>query len=74
MKAINQNEFMSKTKHRNICVVLNHTEHLLILTSVVTGCISFSAFIFLVGISIGIATSAVQLKIYAITAGIKTYK
>ena len=53
---------MSKKKHRNICVVLNYTEHLLILTFVVTGCISVSAFTFL------------GVKIYAITAGIKTYK
>ena len=49
-------------------------EHLLILTSAVTGCVSISAFSSLVGLPIGTASSAVALKICAITAGIKKYK
>ena len=49
-------------------------EHLLILTSTVTGCVSISAFSSLVGLPIGTASSAVALKICAITAGIKKYK
>ena len=49
-------------------------EHLLILTSAVTGCVSISAFSSLVGLHIGTASSAVALKICAITAGIKKYK
>ena len=49
-------------------------EHLLILTSAVTGCVSISAFSSLVGLPIGTASPAVALKICAITAGIKKYK
>ena len=49
-------------------------EYLLILTSAVTGCVSISAFSSLVGLPIGTASSAVALKICAITAGIKKYK
>ena len=38
-------------------------EHLHILISTITGYVSFSAFALLVGIAIGIASSAVGLKI-----------
>ena len=47
---------------------------LFILASAVTGCVSISALALLVCIPVGIVGSAVWLKIYAITAGIKTYK
>ena len=40
----------------------------------VIGCVSISAFASLAGIPIGITSSAVELKICAITAGIKKYK
>ena len=53
---------------------LNFLEHFLILASTITGCISISTLASLVGISIGIRSSEVRLKIYAITAGIKKYK
>ena len=64
---------MSK-KHIKVCRVLNYTEHLLILISRVTGCISISAFASIVGISIAITNSTIGLKILVITAGIKKYK
>ena len=51
--------------------VLNYIEHLLISMSTVTGCVSISAFASLVGIPIVITSSAIILKICAITAGIK---
>ena len=54
--------------------VLNYIEHLLILVSTVTGCVSISAFAYLVGIPIAITSSAIGLKICAITAGTKKYK
>ena len=41
------------------------------LALVVTGCISISAFASLLGIPIGITSSAIGLKICAIAAGIK---
>ena len=45
-----------------------------ILTSAVTECVSISGFASLVGIPVGIASSAVGLKICAMTAGIEMYK
>ena len=62
---------MSK-KHKRVCKVLNYIDHLFIVISTITGCISISAFAFLVGI---LVTSCVTgLKICAITAGIEKYK
>ena len=62
---------MSKN-HKNVYRVLNYIENLLILVSTVTRCISISDFASLVGISIGITSSAIGLKICVITAGIKS--
>ena len=64
---------MSK-KHKMVCTTLNYIEHLLILDSTSTGCVSISAFASLVGISTGITSSAIGLKICSIGAGIKKYK
>ena len=44
------------------------------MASTITGCISVSTFSSLIGISIGITSSAIELKICAITSGIKNYK
>ena len=44
---INQNELMSK-KDRKVFTILNDIEHLFILVSTVTGCVSISAFASLV--------------------------
>ena len=44
------------------------------LVSAVIGCFSIPAFASLVGIPIGITSSAIELKICSITAGIKNYK
>ena len=52
---------------------LNHIENLLILTSVVTKCVSTSTFASLVGIPVGMVSFAVGLKTCAITGGIKMY-
>ena len=70
---IKQNELMSR-KHKKICITLNCIKHFLILASTITGCISISAFVSLIGIPIGITNSAIGLKICAITAGVKKYK
>ena len=43
IKEINQNELMSK-KYKKVCRILNYVEHLFILTSTVSGCVSISAF------------------------------
>ena len=73
IEEINRNELMSK-KHKNVCTTLNYIEHFLVLASTITGCVSISAFASLVGIPIGITSSATGLRICAITAGIKKYK
>ena len=53
---------MSK-KHKNVCRVLDYIDHSLIVISTITGCVSISTFASLVGIPIGITSSATGLKI-----------
>ena len=73
LEEIKKNELMSK-KDKKVCTTLNYIEHFLILASTIKGCISIYAFASLIGIPIGIMSSAIGLKICAITAGIKKYK
>ena len=61
-------------KHKKVCRVLNYIEHSLILISTVTGCVSIFVFASLVGIPMGITSTAVELKICVITAGSKKYQ
>ena len=61
IEEINWNELMSK-KHKKVCKVLNYIEHSLIAISTITGCVSISAFAFLVGIPVGITSSPIALK------------
>ena len=61
-------------KHKKTCITLNYTEHFLILASTITGCVSVSAVASLIGIPIGVRSSAIGLKICTITAGIKKYE
>ena len=63
---------MSK-KHKKNYAVWNYVEHQLILLFLVSGCVSISVFA-LAGIHIVITISAIELKIWVITAGIKKYK
>ena len=72
LEEIKKNELMSK-KHKKICTTLNYIKHFLILASIITRCVSISAFS-LIGIPIVIESSAVGLKICAITARIKKHK
>ena len=67
---IDQNEFMRK-KHKKVSTTLNYIVHFLILALAVAGCISISTFASLLGVPIGIMSSPIELKICAITAGIK---
>ena len=73
LEEIKQNELMSR-KQKKVCTTLNYIEHFLVLASKITGCISISAFASLLGISIGITSSAIELRMCAITARIKKYK
>ena len=61
---------MSK-KQKTLCTTLNYIEQSLVLVFTITGCVSISTSASLVGIPIGIASSEVGSKIYAITAEIK---
>ena len=54
--------------------ILNYFEHFLLLISAVSGCVSISAFVSLFNIPVGNTSSAVELKMCALTAGIKKYK
>ena len=73
VKEIEQTKLVNK-KCEIICTILTYTEHLLILVSTVIGCISISAFASLLGIPIGITSSAIGLKICTTTLGIEMYK
>ena len=73
LEEIKQNELMSK-KQKKVSTTLNYfdlNKNFLILASANTGCISISAFTYLFGIPIEITSSAIVLKICAITAGNK---
>ena len=59
LEELEQNGLMKK-KHKRFCTTLNYIEHFLILTSTITGCISISAFAYLLGIPIGVRTSAIR--------------
>ena len=70
LKEINHNVFMSE-KYKKTCKYLNYVEHLLVLGSAVTG-FSFNSYnCSLVCVPGGITSSAVGMKICAITVGIK---
>ena len=68
---IKQNELISK-KRKMFCKILNYSENLLILASTVTGCVSISTLNSLVGIPVGIASFAITIKIFVITAELKS--
>ena len=65
LEEIKQNELMSK-KHKKVCKTPNYTDHVLILASTIARCISVSAFASLIGILMGITSSAIKLKFFAI--------
>ena len=67
---IKHNDLMSD-KYKKTCKYLNYVEHLLILASKITGCLSISAFASFLCVPIGITSSAVGMNIWAVTAGTK---
>ena len=72
MNEIKHNDLISE-KYQKTCKYSNYAEHVLILVLTITGCVSISAFASLVCVPVGITSSAVGIKICAITAGIKRY-
>ena len=70
LEEIEQIELMSR-KHKKVCATFNYIEHLIILVSTITGCISNFDFASFFGIPIGITSSAIRLNNCAVAAGIK---
>ena len=62
LEEIKHNELMSK-KHKKVRRALNYFDHFLVFVSAVRNCVSTSAFASLVDVPVGIASSAVGLKI-----------
>ena len=62
---------MSK-KHKKIGTTRYYIEHFLSLASTITGCVSISTFVYLIGIPKDIKSSAIEVKICAITSRIKS--
>ena len=58
-------------KHKKVCTILSYIQQFLTLASTITGCISISTFTSLIGIPIGITSSAIGLIICAISTRIK---
>ena len=73
MEEIKHNDLRSE-KHKKTSKYLHYVEHLFILASTSTNCVSVSAFTSLVCVPIGTASSAVGIKICAMITGIKIYK
>ena len=65
---------LTSKNYNKACKYLNYVEHLFILVSTITSCVSISVFASLVDIPIGITGSVVGTNICAIIAGIKKYK
>ena len=70
LEDIKHNDLISE-KYKKTCKYLNYVEHLLILVSTVTGCVSISTFASVVCVPVGSMSSAVGIKICSITGGIK---
>ena len=62
-----KNDLMGE-KDKNTCTYLNYVEHLLLLASTVTGCVSIDAFV-----PLSITSSVVRIKNCAIIVGNKKY-
>ena len=70
---IKHNDLLNE-KHKKVGSALNYFEHCLVFVSAISSCVSIYAFLSLVGAPVSIASSAVGLKNYAITAGIKKFE
>ena len=73
IEEINWNKLTSK-KHKKIYRTLNYIGQFQILASTIAECVSIFAFAPLISTSVRVTSSAIRLKICAITAAIKKYK
>ena len=58
-------------KYKKTFKYLNYVEHLSLLVSTITRCVSISVVASLVCVLVGITSSAIGIKVCAITGGIK---
>ena len=70
---IRHSDLMSE-KYKKTYKYLNYAENWLILSSIITGCVSISACASLVDINLSITSFLVGINICAIIAGIRKYK
>ena len=73
LEEIQYNGLMNE-KREKVCRALNYFKYFLVFVSAVSECVSNSAFTSLVSVDVGITSSALVLKIYALTARFKKYK
>ena len=73
LKEIKQNKLMSR-KYRKLCTTLNYIENFSFSFYNYWMCLNFLLLLILLGISIGVTSSAIGLNIFAIAAGIEKYK
>ena len=66
LEVLEHNDLISG-KHKRVFRPLNYTKHFIVFISAVSGYVSISAFASLVSVPVGIASSAVGIKICAIT-------
>ena len=79
---VTRNNLLDEIKHKDLmsekfektCKYLNYVEHLIILVSTITGCVSIFAFASSLCVPVGITSSGVGIKICAITTERKKYK
>ena len=72
LEEIKENDLISE-KYKKVCRALNYFQNFLIFVSTVSDFVLISAFASLVGVPAGITSSAVRLRIGAITSAIKKY-
>ena len=60
-------------RHKKACRALNYFENF-VFVSAISGCVSISAFAPLLSVPADTVSSAVEINIFAVTAGIKKYK
>ena len=70
----NRAKWINEQKAKEVCTTPDYIKHFRILASAITVFASVFAFASLLDIPVGMASSAVGLKICAIVAGIKKYK
>ena len=66
-----KHNYLTNGKHKKVCRSLDYLEHFLIFIRAVSGCVSISTFVSLVGVAVGITCFVIGLKTCPLTAGIK---